>query len=461
MHRRKRPIWAAGLCLAVCAPVLAQDPARDSAPDRPHPTNLDETQDPAKDGPQEPPAAKPQEPAQPPAQPKPTIEDLEKRLKELEEKNQDDLDDMRFQIETLEKEIAAAKAAAMQKGGTSNNVFNPQITLFANILAQWNDATVYLDDDINNEIIQDNINLREVELDLRAPIDPWADGVVVVSYESEIPNEYTVDIEEGYFTLKKLPFLDTAPGGLQLTAGRFRTQFGRFNKIHLHDLPQVNYPGSLQTFLGHEGYIQNGVSGQFFLPSPSDDSTLQATIQALDGGDIPVDPNDEGSSFALLGHLSWFNELSDTQTLELGASGWGEDAQHQLYGLDATYKWKPLAGGEWHSFLLGGELYAAALDEPGLASNPFGFYVWSQYQFTANTYFGVIYDHTESVEDSSLTTDTFGAYLTYYTTEFLYFRLGAQHAESDLAAIGDRDSIFLEMNVVFGSHPVEPYWVNR
>jgi hypothetical protein len=258
-----------------------------------------------------------------------------------------------------------------------------------------------------------------------------------------------------------LPFLDSAPAGLKLQVGRFHQDFGRFNMIHLHDLPQPSYPRSLTNFLGTDSYVQDAIGGQFFLPSPSESSTLQANLALLDGGNIPIDPANNGANQAGLGHLEWFNELSDSQSLDLGVSAWSEDADHSLYGLDATYKWKPLAGGEWHSFLLGGEWFSAALDDPSTSDNPTGFYVWSQYQFTQNVYLGVRFDRAEEVADSSQVTNTYGTYLTYYTTEFLRFRLGLEHADSDVSTLDGRNTALIQMTMVFGSHPTEPYWVNR
>jgi hypothetical protein len=394
-------------------------------------------------------------------QPKPTLEDLKKQLDALREKHGGELDDLRFQVETLEKQLAEAQARATAPTAQTANVFNPGITVFGNFLARADDQRVFLDDDPTLDRIDNRFNLREMEVDMRAAIDPWADGVMIASFESEVPNEFSAEIEEGYVTLKKLPLLDDAPAGLKLKIGRFRGEFGRFNYIHMHDLPQPNYPRALRTFLGEEGYIQNGISGQFFLPSPSPTQTLEATVQVLDGGNLPIDAGGSGSDLAMLGHVKWFHDVGEGRSVELGASGWSSNSDHNLVGLDATYKWKPYIGGEWRSFLIGGELYAAQLDDPAFDDSPMGWYAWSQYQFDRNLYLGVRFDQAEELADSSQVTNTVGAFLTYYTTEFLRFRFGVEHAQSDLAVEDGRNSAYLELNFVFGSHPVEPYWVNR
>ncbi len=389
-----------------------------------------------------------------------TIEALEKRIEELERKHAEELEDVRFELETLQKELADAQAAARART-QSPSVFNPGITVFGNFLGRWDDQPVFLEDDPAEERIDDRFNLREVELDFRAAIDPWADGVLIVSHESEAPGQFEATVEEGYVVLKKLPLVDRAPWGLKLKVGRFRPEFGRFNYIHMHDLPQPSYPRALRNFLGDEGLIQDGVSGQFFLPLESEHQSLEATVQLLDGGEAPFAGNLQGNDISTLGHLKWFQDLNDSSNLELGASAYEGDSNHELFGLDATYKWKPLARGEWHSFLVSGELFASRVDDPALGDDPLGYYVFSQYQLDRNNYVGVRFDHAEELADASQTSDTLGAYWTYYTTEFLRFRLGLEHTQSDLSELDGLNTALLELNFVFGSHPVEPYWVNR
>ncbi len=391
----------------------------------------------------------------------PTIESLQKRIDELQQRQAEDMEDLRFEIETLEKELADARASARAGTPQSASVFNPAITVFGNFLGRLDDQPVFLEDDPLEERIDDRLNLREVELDFRAAIDPWADGVLIATYESEAPNQFEAEVEEGYAVLKKLPLLDDVPWGLRVKAGRFRPEFGRFNYIHLHDLPQPSYPRALGNFLGEEGFIQNGVSGQFYVPLQSERHSLEATAQILDGGNLPLAESNQGNEIAALGHLKWFQDLSQSTNLELGTSAYEGDSDHQLYGVDATYKWKPLSGGEWHSFLVGGELFISRLDDPALGDDPNGWYLWSQVQFDRNLYLGVRYDRAEELANANQVSNTVGAYLTYYTTEFLRFRIGLEHTESDVAHLDDLNTALLELNMVFGSHPVEPYWVNR
>jgi hypothetical protein len=371
-----------------------------------------------------------------------------------------DVDDLAFRVESLELELERLRREAATPPPAQANRFNPQITVFGNFLARSDDQPVHLEDDPAEPRIDDSLNLREVEVDFRAAIDPFADGVLILAAESEVPGEYEAAVEEGYATLKSLPGLESAPLGLKLKAGRFRAGFGRFNRIHLHDLPQVDYPRSLQVALGEEGYVQNGVSGSFFLPSPSESSAIEGTLELLGGGDVPMADDLDAGDVAGLARLAWFQELGASHSVDSGASWWTSQDERELYGVDLNYKWRPHEAGNARSFLLGGELFSSDGGDSGL-DDALGWFAWSQVQFSRSIYLGVRYDRSEELADASLETTVISAFATWYTSEFLRLRLGGSGYESDVAEIDGRTSLFLELNFVFGSHPVEPYWVNR
>ncbi|MBK7644078.1 MAG: hypothetical protein IPJ19_13675 [Planctomycetes bacterium] len=374
---------------------------------------------------------------------------------------QSDLEDLRSRIDELEDELARVKRDATKPPTQTLGAFNPAITAFGNFLGRSDDRAVYLDDNPANPRVGDRMALREMELDFRAPIDPWADGVMILSVSEDEPGVYGADVEEGYVTLKKLPFSDSAPAGLKLQVGRFRPGFGRLNTIHLHDLPQSSYPRALQNVLGPEGMISDGVSGRFFLPKPGPNDSLEGTLAFLDASSAPVAGSNGNQDIAALAHVSWYHDYTDGRDLELGASGWTSGAQHQLCGLDWTYRWKPYVAGEWKSFLIGGEVFHAEEQDSALAGHATSVDIWAQHQLDQNLYVGARFDWLEELQVPGAQTRTLGAFVTYYTTEFLRFRVGVEHTSSSLAWLDSLDSLFLEVNFIYGSHPAEPYWVNR
>jgi hypothetical protein len=404
--------------------------------------------------------------------------DYEKRIKGLE----DQLEEIQKQM--LQSAPEPIVEPSSQAGGRSvqsiPGALNPAISVVGNFVGRADSRKVFNSD---LDRIDNKVNLREAEIDMRVPIDPYADGVLITSLESETPGKFTVDVEEGYVNIKKLPFLDHPPLGLKLKVGRFRPAFGKFNVLHTHDLPQTFRSLPTEEFLGAEGFIQNGISGNFFIPTPWDDrSSLDATIEFLNGGDIALSPAIR-SRASYLGHLRWFRTFEDAHNLELGWSHYFHPSGNQvasanLDGIDFLYRWKPLRQGEWKSYLIGGEwilahrAYPEALEpidvsraidtglQPG-TGKPKGYSVFTQWQFDRRKYAGVRWDQTDTLFNPSLQRRSLTTYFSYYFSEFLRFRVNYEHRWSDLSTEDGRNSVFLELNWVFGSHPPEPFWVNK
>jgi hypothetical protein len=403
--------------------------------------------------------------------------EYEKRIKELESRVEE------LQVQMLraspEPETQAVVAPAPTNVQVIPGALNPAIAAVGNFIGRADSSKVFNDE---GNRIDNKLNLREAEVDMRVPVDPYADAVLITSLESTTPGRYSVDVEEGYVTIKKLPFMDQPPLGLKLKVGRFRPSFGKFNILHTHDLPQSFRPLVVEEFLGEEGFNQNGVSGNFFIPTPWDErSSLDFTLQALTGGDLAASPQTT-NRMSYLGHLRWFRSFQDAHNLELGWSTYYHPAgngnqEADLHDLDFMYRWKPIRQGEWKSFLVGGELMFARraypeADEPpevrqALAGQPpgqgkpFGYTVFAQYQLDRRKYLGARWDRTDVLFDPAFQRRSLTPYFSYYFSEFLRFRLNYEHRWSDLSTEAGRNSVFAELNFVFGAHPPEPFWVNK
>ncbi len=92
-------------------------------------------------------------------------------------------------------------------------------------------------------------SLRETEIGLQAAVDPYARADFFVAF----PEGESVELEEGYISLLSLPL------GVKARGGKFRPNFGRLNMIHPHELPQVNAPLVIASFLGEEGLNDTGL----------------------------------------------------------------------------------------------------------------------------------------------------------------------------------------------------------
>ncbi|MCH7547144.1 MAG: hypothetical protein IID30_12160, partial [Planctomycetes bacterium] len=196
---------------------------------------------------------------------------LRERLDELDRRHKDDqrlINDLADRLERLESdqrtflqfkpESLGTPAIPVLPGGEAaigqGNLFNPKITAIFDLGASFSSNE-------KNKALR-RFNLREVELDIRAAVTPWADGVLIIAIGEEIeekmPGQFTVDtefeIEEGYLDFHSLP------NDLTLKVGKFRNAFGRNNLLHTHALPQVTRPLAVEQFLGPEGLATIGGS---------------------------------------------------------------------------------------------------------------------------------------------------------------------------------------------------------
>lgn len=403
--------------------------------------------------------------------------DYEKRIKDLEDQVQ------QLQVQMLQtapegEPTAAPAQAAVQ---TIPGALNPAIAVASNFVSRADSDKVYNGDGAR---IDNKLNLREAEVDMRVPIDPYADGVLITSISSETPGEFGIDVEEGYVNIKKLPFMGSMPLGLKLKVGRYRPIFGQTNMLHTHDLPTTFRSLPVAEFLGEDGYNANGISANFFLPTPWDaNSNLDATLDVQTGGHIAVSP-DQQTTLSYLGHLRWFRTLNDANSLQLGWSSYfhpkGNDVvAADIHSADFFYRWKPIRMGEWKSFLVGGEFmfarkaYPGAEEPPDVAQaietdhiqpgegKPFGYSLFTQWQFDRRVYAGLRWDQTDTLYNPDFTRKSITPYVSYYFSEFLRFRMDYEHRWSDFSTEDGRNSVYFELNWIFGAHPPEPFWVNK
>jgi hypothetical protein len=402
--------------------------------------------------------------------------EYENRIRQLESR----VEELQTQMlrSTPETETQPASAPAAVAAQTMAGALNPAISVVGNLVGRADSQRVRNE---SGSRIDNKLLLREAEIDMRVPVDPYADGVLITSLESESPSEFSASVEEGYVNIKKLPFLDRPPLGLKIKAGRFRPLFGTINVLHTHDLPQTMRPLPIQEFLGPEGFVQDGVSANFFLPTPGENSSLDLTLDALTGGGIALSPNPD-SRMSYLGHVRYYRTFHNSHNLELGWSSYFHPSGNNIREADVhdfnfMYRWKPGRLGEWKSFLLGSELifsrraYPEAAEEPDVAEalterqsgsgKPMGYYLFTQWQFDRRTYAGVRWDKTDVLFDPALERRSITPYVSYYFSEFLRFRLNYEHRWSDLSTEDGRNSVYGELNFVFGSHPPEPFWVNK
>lgn len=405
----------------------------------------------------------------------PEVEKLKKELEQLKKQTalqQEETQDRQELLERRLKELEQKFEAVSRS--TAPLAFNPAVTVFGNFAARADNRTVRTPD---GDPVSDRAFLRSLELDLRAAVDPYADGVAIIAIEGG-PEEFEVDAEEVYAVVKRIPILEDTVLGSRLRLGKYRPPFGQSNRLHLHDLPQSTRPLIVSKYLGteHGEFFESGwapVGAALELsPFPAEALiALDLDLEVVRAGQMALTEDNDGRQPAYFARAQAFKKLSDQVGLTVGASHYVEfgSARVDASGLDVLLQWRK---NEWRSFVLGGELIYAGREflrdtdgdgvvDAKFAATPFGYSVFAQYQLSWHVYAGARLDWVEEPDDDTRETRVWGLHVTYYTSEFLRFRIGLERRDSDLEDEDDTNTFLFEVNFVYGSHPIEPYWVNR
>ncbi len=289
----------------------------------------------------------------------------------------------------------------------------PSISLTGDFLAR-------LGDDHHVSSHDDRFDLRGVDLIFSGTVDGVGKAVFTIAY-----HEDDVVLEEGFFIAEKL-----LPFHTYLKLGKFRVDYGLLNTVHPHALPQVDYPLIYRSYLGHEGYIDEGIgiSGRF--PSPWK-QPFHYSLQVLNGnrhshGDDHVHLHAyETGRMKDYDDLVYVGRLHNTLrpfnafTLLWGLSGLtgkfeDEDASPRFIygGGDLTLLWHPFGDGHkrirWQS-----EVVSAQIEDETSWERSWGMYSFLDYQLLPDLLIGARYDYAEYPLESSYHSTAYTGYLTY------------------------------------------------
>jgi len=204
---------------------------------------------------------------------------------------------------------------------------------------------------------QRGFTVQNVELTLAGAVDPYFRAQSSIVYQLNSAGESIFELEEAFAETQSLP------GGLQLRAGQFFTEFGRHNPTHPHAWSFVDQPLVNGRFFGGDGLRNPGARFSWLAPTPFY-AELFLTVQSSHG-ETAESFRSEHEGEAYLGRigaagrvrspgdllftprLATSFELTDTQTLLLGASAAlgpnasGTDTDTRIFGFDVTWKWRP------------------------------------------------------------------------------------------------------------------------
>jgi hypothetical protein len=299
-----------------------------------------------------------------------------------------------------------------------------------------------------------SLQMHESELGLQAIIDPYARGDFFISFGEE-----GVNLEEGYITFTALP------AGFVAKVGKMRSVFGKVNLMHNHVLPWVDRPLVSTNLVGGEDGIDDaGVSIERILPAPKG-IFLEATGQLFRGDSADVFHAQQRSDVSTVEHLRSYKDITESTNLDIGLSyarGHNDsgltlpgDFITQLYGVDATVRWKPLRRSIYHSFVGRSEFIWSQRQELPREQRAFGFYTSGDYQFARRWFAGGRFDWSERSRFDNLADKGGAATLTYWPSEFSQIR--GEYRFTKYAENRDSNELLMQLIFSLGAHGAHPF----
>jgi len=296
--------------------------------------------------------------------------------------------------------------------------------------------------------------MHESEIGLQAIIDPYARGDFFVSFGEE-----GVDLEEGYITFTALP------AGFVVKGGKMRSAFGKVNTLHNHVLPWIDRPLVTTNLVGGEDGIDDaGLSVQRIIPMPKG-LFMEATAQVFrgDSGDdlSPLFRASRASDVSTVEHLRTYKDLTESTNVDIGLSyarghnDQGTDFLTNLYGIDATLRWKPLRRSIYHSFVGRGEFIWSQRQELPTEQKSFGFYTSGDYQLGRRWFLGGRFDYADRAKFSNLTDKGGSVVLTYWPSEFSQVR--GQYRHTSYAEGREANEVLFQLLFSLGAHGAHPF----
>lgn len=337
--------------------------------------------------------------------------------------------------------VESTQPAIAQAGSERNlNQLNPEISMTGDMVGF---ASNHAGEN------REDFDAREFELNVQSALDPFS----VTKWTLSFSPEEGVDIEEGYVSYANLP------GGLQLTAGKFRQSFGVLNRWHLHALPQIDYPLALQTYFGDEGLAQTGVRAEWLLPRPW--ATANELSLELTDGESDAFGGESFNRLVGLAHLKNYWDIGDSVYAELGLSGIaggnGLGGDSQVLGADFTWHWQPPSRAKYREVTWRTELLRSDRDdEAGVSHQAWGGYSYVESLLAQNLYAGVRYDRVENPFNPEHVTWGVFPNLTWWQSEYVRLRGEYGFTKDDLT--GDKENRFsLQITWAAGPHKHEIY----
>jgi hypothetical protein len=385
---------------------------------------------------------------------------LQQEIRDANDRYPMELKRLQKQIESLQQTAAEANEPAVapeqEQGQTGplrqlTQSFNPDISAIGDVLFYTGKNE---QGESKNQFI-----FRELELALGGAVDPYGRADFFVALEEEPDGEFSVDLEEGYFTF------DTLPYDLKARVGKFYSCFGKANELHIHAMPWVDKPLMIRNYFGEEGMTEPGAEISWLVPNPWE-KYIELIFQLQDNSNARSFADGRSRGLMYAGHLRSFFDLTSDSGLEVGGSfatganaATGDDHWTNLEGVDITYKWRPAQQGLYRSLSWMSELLLSqkGQGDDDMVDSLAG-YSSLVYQFTRRWSVFGRYDYSQFPDDSDSHETAYTGGLTFAQSEFAFWRTQFTRIDGDgPSTVGSRNEFFLQLDFGIGPHRAHPY----
>lgn len=329
----------------------------------------------------------------------------------------------------------------------ASKIFNPDIAVIGDFLGAAGRNTVNP---------SPALEMHESEASFQAIVDPYARADFFLAFGAE-----GAEVEEGFLTFP------TVPGGLLVKVGKMRAAFGKVNTLHNHILPWTDRPLVTNNLVGgEEGISDAGISVARLVSNPW--IFLEATGEVYRGESEGLFTPSKRGDLSYVGHLRGYQDITDNTNVDLGASyARGHNATGvvdeidvgrfvtDVWGVDATLRWRPLQRAIYRSFLGRAELLWSRRDQPGGRQRAFGYYVSGDYKFGRRWFAGARYDRSERADAAGLRDSGHSVLLTYWPSEFSQIR--GQYRRIKYGEGPAANELLFQFLFSIGAHGAHPF----
>ncbi len=325
---------------------------------------------------------------------------------------------------------------------------------------------------------RNGFTVQNVELSLSSTVDNYFDAEAHLIFLIDSAGETVVELEEAFLTTRGLP------GGLQVKAGQFFTEFGRQNKQHPHTWAFVDQPVILSRLFGGDGLRSQGARLAWLMPvdwyselylgaqnANGETVTSFLFVPGEEVGGYTLQERSANKISELLYSARWLNglDLSETVSMNIGFSALsgpnssGADTDTAIYGADIYLKWQPLRSQRgfpfvaWHT-----EFLQRDYDVPNETLTDSGGFTQVLWGLKPGWVAGLRYDFARA--DGDTASDSLrdnrtrvSPNVTWYLSEYSKLRLQYNYDKTEHLADNTSHSLWLQYEFNIGSHAAHTF----